>query len=384
MEQNLLPTALPTTRQPVSQTATSDRATTARLAGIDRLRVGLTILVIAHHAGQAYGPTGGAWPLFEAQRTPVLGPFFSVNAAFFMGLFFFLAGLFTPGAYDRKGVGGYLRDRLLRLGLPLAILVLGIFPLFSYQAGSGTSFIAYVGSLIVQGKLEFAHLWFVLHLLIYGLLYALWRALGGRRVEAKLEQIPAPGHRSLLGYAVALALVSGLVQNWYSFNIWPRLLGLPFEAAHLPQYLSLFVLGVVAGRAGWVERLPWPVARVWLVVGLVAAALRYIDNLWLHGLTPGILYNVWESLACVGLVVGLVGLAVRVQTVPGPAERTVEGAAYGAYLAHLLVVIGFQVVLLPLPLAPLAKFALVTLAATPVSFGIAAGLRRLPGADRVL
>lgn len=31
---------------------------TARLAFIDNIRVFLTVLVIAHHAGQTYGPTG--------------------------------------------------------------------------------------------------------------------------------------------------------------------------------------------------------------------------------------------------------------------------------------------------------------------------------------
>ena len=39
-----------------------------RLYCIDNLRVALTILLIAHHVGQAYGPTGGWWPVQEAVR----------------------------------------------------------------------------------------------------------------------------------------------------------------------------------------------------------------------------------------------------------------------------------------------------------------------------
>ena len=53
---------------------------TARLDYLDALKVLLTVLVIAHHAGQPYGPTGGRWPIFEAERAAILGPFFSVNA----------------------------------------------------------------------------------------------------------------------------------------------------------------------------------------------------------------------------------------------------------------------------------------------------------------
>src|SRR5687768_1267247 len=87
------------------QLAAADRVAaraTTRLDYIDTLRVLLTILVIAHHAGQAYGPTGGDWPIFNQQRAAILGPFFTVNASFFMGLFFLISGYFLPGAYDRK------------------------------------------------------------------------------------------------------------------------------------------------------------------------------------------------------------------------------------------------------------------------------------------
>ena len=44
---------------------------TKRLYFTDNLRVALTIVVIAHHVGQAYGPTGGWWPVQETARAPV-------------------------------------------------------------------------------------------------------------------------------------------------------------------------------------------------------------------------------------------------------------------------------------------------------------------------
>ena len=40
-----------------------------RLHFIDNMRVGLITLVVAHHAGQPYGPTGGQWPLFSHDRS---------------------------------------------------------------------------------------------------------------------------------------------------------------------------------------------------------------------------------------------------------------------------------------------------------------------------
>lgn len=68
-----------------------------RILYLDNLRIFLTTLVVLHHVGQPYGPTGGFWPIANAQRAPVLGAFFGVNVAFFMALFFFIAGYFQPG-----------------------------------------------------------------------------------------------------------------------------------------------------------------------------------------------------------------------------------------------------------------------------------------------
>ena len=64
------------------------RSETQRLYFVDYLRVLLILLVIAHHAGQAYGPTGGNWPITNPESTRLLKPMFDVNPMFFMGLFF--------------------------------------------------------------------------------------------------------------------------------------------------------------------------------------------------------------------------------------------------------------------------------------------------------
>ena len=76
-----------------------------RLLYLDNLKVCLTVLVIFHHAGQAYGD-GGGWaytPSNPAETMPWIWHFFSVNAAFFMGLFFLISGYFVPASYDKQG-----------------------------------------------------------------------------------------------------------------------------------------------------------------------------------------------------------------------------------------------------------------------------------------
>src|ERR1700690_2981446 len=96
-----------------------------RIFYLDSLRIVLTILVIAHHVGQAYGPTGGYWPVQETARAAILGPFFTVNRSFFMSLFFMISGYFMVSAYQRNGFAGFIRSRFVRLGVPvLAFAVL--------------------------------------------------------------------------------------------------------------------------------------------------------------------------------------------------------------------------------------------------------------------
>jgi len=127
-----------------------------RLHWVDGLRLLAVTVVVAHHAGQAYGPTGGAWPVFESERSLLLGPFFTVNAGFGMGLFFLLAGYFVPGALSRKGTFKFITDRLVRLGVPLIVVGFGIFALigwFDYEGDQGFFafyFDTYIGEWLVQ------------------------------------------------------------------------------------------------------------------------------------------------------------------------------------------------------------------------------------------
>ena len=80
---------------------------------LDNLKVFLTVLVIFHHAGQAYG-NGGGWayqPSNPDEFLPWIWHFFSVNAGFFMGL------LLGPAA-----LGGMLAGSLVT-GVLLAIFM---------------------------------------------------------------------------------------------------------------------------------------------------------------------------------------------------------------------------------------------------------------------
>ena len=363
------------------------RAKTARLGWVDAIRAFLAILVVVHHAGQPYGGDG-VWPVQEDARSDVLGVFFPVNAAFFMGLFFLLAASFIPASFDRKGTGAFLRDRVTRLGIPLLIVGLGVFGLIAYLDYRGAGGIVplwsfYVRDYIGGPQVDLGHLWFVAHLLVYTCAYALWRRISGQRSPVAGRADRLPGHRAILTYALALAAVTYVVRLWYPIDRWERVLGIiPAEVAHVPQYLSLFIIGLVAAHHDWLRRLPAATGMTWLGIGLGAAALRYAYSLWPTERLPRIIaqggsdwrslaWSTWEAFICVGLCVGLLVLARERFAQPGRVVRMLGESSFAIYIVHVFVLVAVQMPLVDVAIPPLAKFAIVSIAGVPLSVAVA-------------
>ena len=90
-----------------------------RIYFVDYLRGALVSLVILHHTAITYGGSGSFY-YTESATDPVasllLTLFTNFNQAWFLGAFFLLSAYFTPGSFDRKGVRGFLKDRLIRSG----------------------------------------------------------------------------------------------------------------------------------------------------------------------------------------------------------------------------------------------------------------------------
>ncbi|HNS51946.1 MAG TPA: acyltransferase family protein [Anaerolineae bacterium] len=349
-----------------------------RLYFFDNLRVVAMCLVIAHHAAQPYGPTGGTWPIKEAQTAAVLGPFFMVNRSFGMSLFFLIAGYFAAASCDRSGPRTFLRGRLLRLGLPLlaVIAVMMLLQVFVFGAQDGA-----LGS---PWPVEVGHMWFVEHLLIMSLAYGLWCLARLRHHPVQREPAAVPPWWAIVAFAIILAVVTGLVRIWFPIDEWRNILGfLKVAWGDVPRDLSFFVLGLLAYRQQWVSRFPARTGFAWLGVGLFLAALWYAYDLWLRqslGLGDtfaDVLTLLWEALLCCGLCIGLTVLFRERANVQTRLLRWLANAQYAAYVVHLFVVLAFQALLSGVEAPPLAKFALVTLASAPLSF-LLAGLIRKP------
>ncbi|MEU6379340.1 acyltransferase [Streptomyces sp. NPDC046909] len=381
----------------------------SRLVWLDNLRIALTVLVVVHHAAQAYGPADW-WYVEEQPRTGALATLSAVDGAFFMSLFFFVSAVFVPGSYDRRGARRFLTGRLLRLGLPLVAGALTIVPglmyayYVHYRGYPPISFPRYFTDVYLGlgdepadwsgpswPDLQFGHLWFIQNLLAYSVLYALCRQMarlarwrGGRR-------LPVPGHRALLVLTAAIAAATFLVRLRYPLDSWvPVLDFLQVEPARLPQYAAFFTLGVLAFRHGWLERFDARTGWVWLTGGLACVALLFVIGADADCFGPGgfdgssALWAAYESALCVALCVGLLTLFRETVTRRTRLSGELAAGSYAVYIIHLPLVVTLQYYLADRGLPAVGAWAAVCALTLPTAFLTAAWLRRLPGFGRVL
>lgn len=397
---------LSTTTEALSTPKTATTAvakTTSRFLYIDNLRAFLTILVLLHHIMIIYSGSGD-WIYNEGRQdtvTEIIGGFFTtVNQAYFMGLFFLISAYFVPGAFDRKGMRIFWKDRLVRLGIPLALYSWVIQPLFVYgylyvTEGLRTSFWTFFtrqyfsfGYFIGQGPM-----WFVEALLLFTLVYAVGRWLLRSRPAVQPAQRAFPSNRAIAIFALLMGLAGFIMRLEFpmGWNFSP----LNFQFPYFAQYMIMFAIGLLAYRRGWLEQLPDTTGRFWIkIVGLVlvmyfpgailGGALES-DVPFLGGWTwQSMFYSLWEAYLCVSICISVLYLFRRYANRQGRFGAFLSRNAYGAYIMQAPVITAVALSMYYLPYHPLLKFVLAALIAVPLCFGVSRLLRLLPYADRVL
>jgi len=397
-------TATRGTSRPMPAAAGVQSRTTSRLLFVDNIRVLLTILVVLFHLMITYAGTG-SWYYREGREdfiTGALGAWFlTVNQAYFMGLFLLISAYFVPGSYDRKGAGRFLKDRLIRLGIPVALYSWIIRPLLAYLDPvrfpvSRPPFWSFITGNYLKNEAVFGAgpLWFIETLLIFSVAYVLWRLLARPRPAEPAVEIRFPGSVSIALFALLLGVAGFLVRLGLpvGWNFVPLNLQFPFFA----QYIALFVIGLVAYRRNWLLSLPDRVGRLWL--GIAGLMILLFWPLVLgggaldKGLDPfrggwhwqALAYALWESFLCLGMCIGLIYVFHRYADRQGRLARFLSRNAYTAYLIHEVVIIALAYAVRDVALYPLLKWGLMSLVAVSLCFGLSSLIRKLPYADRVL
>ncbi len=393
--------------------------------GIDNLRAVFIVMVLGVHAFVAYvaflpmhpfafdAPPylWRAFPIVDQQRFFGFDLFCAWFDIFLMSFFYLLSGLFIWSSLTRKGPVAFLQDRLLRLGLPFAAVIMLLMPLALYpsyvQSTGDTTIAGYWQAWLALPFWPNGPVWFLWLLVLWNVLvagvYPLLRRHGDRilRLSFYARQRPAVFLGGLLLFSalayIPLAVVFGPAS-------WSQHGPFAFQFSRPLQYLLYFFAGAVIGACG-IERGLFapdgPLVRrwaQWMVAAVVLffawgglTALAYPDPWAEAGTAPlalSLAAGLSYVLACFSSCFFVFAAAVRFGGVRARLLDSLKANAFGIYLVHYLFVVWLQFALLGLELPGIVKGTIVFAGTLALSWSATAALRRVPavaniiGADR--
>ena len=367
---------------------------------IDRLRTIMTAFVILHHTAITYGASG-SWfynELHVSGELPsiLLTLFVATNQAYFMGFFFLLAGYFTPGSLERKGYGQFIRDRFIRLGIPLLafICILGPLTTAMVSAHQGNGFWKTFPYLWNHAVIINGPLWFAQALLIFSLAYCAWRtAFGPSLSQASRTPRPIPSYALWLLSALLVGGANLFVRQFVPAG--KNIVGL--QLGYFAPYIFLFMIGIAAWRYDWLRRLQWKHVRPWIITLLIAwpcmpisiaIAMRVFPpgqaNFGGGHSWPAIMYAFWDPFVSWGLIAAWILIARTYFNKPSALWSWLNRRAYAVYIIHPPVLVGLSLLLHPFVAPAILKFIVTGTLSCIATWLIADPLVRIPGIRRIV
>jgi hypothetical protein len=376
---------------------------------LNNLRTFAIVIVLAVHAFVAYLGSSPAFsfrfddPPFRWRSIPIIDGdrwfgfdiFCAHQDTYLIALLFFLSGLFVWPSLARKGARNFLRDRLVRIGLPFALTVGLLMPVAHYPIYRATAVdpgvTAYWQHWLALPFWPSGPPWFLWVLLLFDLgvaaLYALARRSGDAlgHIVGKLSARPA-------AFVTVLVTTSGLAYvplalvftPWTWFHVGP----FAFQLCRPLLYAVYFLVGVGVGAygiergllapSGWLTR-HWTVAAgaaiatfaLWL--GLVGIAISGSGP-------PSLQIQVLEAssfvLCCAASCLFVLAIFVRFANRPIRMLDAFTAEAYGMYLVHYLFSVWLQFILLGFAVLAIIKAAIVFSGTLVLSWGSVAAMRR--------
>jgi hypothetical protein len=375
-------------------------STNKRVLFFDQIRALMIALVIAIHVVPLAFTSG-----WIGVRIPTTGPpdaFFGIAGGFFayfcntffMCMLFLISGYFVPRSVHKKGIARYLKDRLLRIGVPflVGLLLINNASVLLGRLSPSSPLAELSWNTLPLNSI--GALWFLVVLFVFDLLYCTWVSLRGNRFTVD-NSVSTPQMRSWIISAVVLGILEVVMLN--QKDLWgalsrSQLNGLGAQGMHIFTYAFLFFLGCKASFHQWLERLDSHLVVRWfrfslaLALSFLAIALVLTFN--------GSMSSEYGKLVLLGALLNpFIGWGIIAYLLLwfqhnehrcGQWLATAGVDSFGAYVIHSLVLV---IVLTTIGFIGLNHW-LVALATSAlgisISFGISHQLRRIPFVARVI
>ena len=375
---------------------------TTRNAALDRARTFLTLVVVIHHAVIPYtyfGDAGGkSWLGFDAVIL--------ATDSFFMAMFFFLSGLFVWPSFAHKAPPIFVRDRLLRLGLPFAIAAFTTIPIAYYAVAlrqqPDIDFAAFWWKTITVGPWPSGPIWFVWVLLAFDLSASVLYRLSPTLVDP-INRLSLRGYGRPAEFFLFLLAVTAVVyipaRVHYGPGYWFEFGPFSVQASRVLLYAAYFFIGAGVGAAnfdrgvlsadgrlaksssGWVIATLIPYCLLWVLIYIKRAILGNPLLLpdWYEA-SYGLFFVAFSA----AILFAILAYFLRFKQSGWSMLDPMQGDAYGIFLVHYPIVLWLQYWLFDFDLPAIVKAAVAFMLTVALSWAATAALRKIPGATRVL
>ena len=342
-------------------------AGSGRLHAMDNLRALAMFAGVLFHAGLAYSALAHDFvPTADRAQSVALDAGLWFVHLFRMPLFFLVAGYFAARLVAMRGVGGMLRNRVRRVGLPFLLFLPPTYLALKHATLQAAITVQHPSPLLAMIRPYAlmpdlpaqppgtAHLWFLYYLMLFCVLVWSARTLGMGAIAARLRRLRPGWQLGLLPLLLVPSLAAVTAPH-------------PAPESLLPQFWAIGYFGpcfafgyLLHGHEAAIARLrpvaPWLVAAsvllylvFWLGVTRQAAGAAHSWFPWALAVLEAYI-GAWMTLAC--LILGWHLLDRRHAVL-----RYLADASYWTYLLHLPILFALQYRLMDLDWPWPAKFA---------------------------
>jgi glucans biosynthesis protein C len=384
---------------------------------LDNLRAFVILLVLAFHSVLAYlnflpaspfpfdSPPylWRSFPIVDSRRWFGFDLFCAWQDVFLMSLFFFLSGLFVWRSLSRKGTAVFFFDRVLRIGLPFALVVALLMPAALYPT--------YLQTAVAPGLIAYWRHWLALPFWPSGPVWFLWLLLLADIIAVGLHNLTPRWGDTLVRlssgagthparYFAGLLTVSALayipLAVTFTASQWFQYGPFGFQLSRPLHYAVYFFAGAGIGASG-IERgllaANGRLAQRWAVWFVVALGLFL---LWLSvtalimpdpasaPLGLQILDDLSFVAACLGSCFFMLAVFLRFAVKHWPVFDSLRNNAYGMYLLHYAFVVWLQYAVLPVGLPAILKASIVFGGTLLLSWSTTSAIRCVPAVAQII
>lgn len=367
-----------------------------RLYFLDWIRIAAFFLLVLYHTGMYY--VNWDWHVKSPHASDTIEAFMMLSSPWRMCLLFLVSGVAAAFLLNKAGAGKFVRQRSVRLLVPLVFGMFVIVPPQPYF--EVVEKVAYQGSyldfmkLYVQAYHGFCrgtdcldlptwnHLWFLPYLWVYCLLLgALVAALG----QARWQQLGTATAGFLSGWKLVLLPVAVLAAGRLALlSAYPHTHNLVLDWHNHATYFPIFVLGALVAFQGafWQRMEQVRFGALATALGGWAFLMSYYaitEHMppeqvvqWRDG--QRVLYALVQWSA----ILAVCGFGHRHLQFDSAKRRYLTQAVFPVYIVHQTLIIVFSQLIKPAHHGPVLEAVLLFVMTLTASFGIFEVVRRVP------